>query len=77
LVVDRLAPVGSVSEAFGRVITSFFVGQSIGGAMAGVAAEAGSVAAGIVAAAVNSLLSAVVAATVDRMDRAPAQPVAQ
>jgi hypothetical protein len=29
LVVDRLAPVGSVSEAFGRVITSFFVGRSV------------------------------------------------
>jgi MFS family permease len=66
LVVDRLAPAGSVSEAFGWMITSFFVGQSVGGSMAGFAAGAGTVSVAVVIAAVSSLLSAVVAATVDR-----------
>jgi hypothetical protein len=50
--VDRLAPAGTVAEAFGWIITAFLLGSSAGAALAGVLARQGrpgwSFAAGIV-----------------------------
>ncbi|GAA3394710.1 MFS transporter [Cryptosporangium minutisporangium] len=59
LVIDRLAPAGTVTEAFAWLITAFLVGSSIGAAVAGALVAAASVAAVFVLAWVASLLGAV------------------
>ena len=46
VVVDRHAPVGTVTEAFSWVVTTFGVGSAVGTAVAGPAVEAGGAAVG-------------------------------
>ncbi|SHN36017.1 MFS transporter [Cryptosporangium aurantiacum] len=59
LVIDRLAPTGTVTEAFAWLITAFLVGSSIGAAIAGALIAAVSVAAVFAVASAASLLGAV------------------
>jgi hypothetical protein len=59
--VDRLAPTGTTSEAFGWIVTAFLVGSSAGAAVAGALVADGRLAAAFVAAAASSLVGAAVA----------------
>jgi MFS family permease len=58
LVVDRLAPTGTVTEAFAWLVTAFLVGSSIGAAIAGGLVTASSVGTVFVVAGVASLFAA-------------------
>jgi len=64
--VDRLAPVGTTSEAFAWLISAFLVGSSVGAAVAGSLSDAGHLAATFLAAAAASALALAVAAAVVR-----------
>jgi predicted MFS family arabinose efflux permease len=64
--VDRLAPVGTTSEAFAWLISAFLVGSSVGAAVAGSLSDAGHLAATFLVAAASSTLALAVAMAVVR-----------
>lgn len=64
--VDRLAPLGTTTEAFAWLISAFLVGSSVGAAAAGSLSDAGHTATAFLVAAASSALAWVVAAGVVR-----------
>jgi predicted MFS family arabinose efflux permease len=69
--VDRLAPVGTTTEAFAWLVSAFLVGSSVGAALAGLLADGGHVGGAFLMAAGWSVLAALVAAGVVRGVSAP------
>lgn len=65
-VVDRLAPVGTTTEAFAWLISAFLAGGSVGAFTAGALADGGSIGAAFLVAAGSSLAALVVAVPVLR-----------
>jgi MFS family permease len=63
LLVDRLTPTGTVTEAFTWVLTGFLSGQSVGASLAGVLIDASGPRMALLAATVSLTLAAVVAVT--------------
>jgi Major Facilitator Superfamily len=63
LLVDRVTPVGTVTEAFTWVLTGFLSGQSVGASLAGMLIDASSPRMALLAATVSLALAAVVAIT--------------
>jgi predicted MFS family arabinose efflux permease len=63
LLVDRLTPAGTVTEAFTWVLTGFLSGQSVGASLAGVLIDASGPRMALLAATVSLTLAAVVAVT--------------
>jgi MFS family permease len=63
LLVDRLTPIGTVTEAFTWVLTGFLSGQSVGASLAGMLIDASGPRMALVAATVSLALAAVVALT--------------
>jgi MFS family permease len=63
LLVDRVTPVGTVTEAFTWVLTGFLSGQSVGASLAGMLIDASGPRMALVAATVSLALAAVVALT--------------
>jgi hypothetical protein len=61
LLVDRLTPTGTVTEAFTWILTGFLSGQSVGASLAGVLIDASGPRMALVAAAVSLALAAVIA----------------
>lgn len=62
LLVDRLTPVGTVTEAFTWVLTGFLSGQSVGASLAGILIDARGPRMALLAAAASLALAAAVAA---------------
>jgi MFS family permease len=69
--VDRLAPVGTTTEAFAWLISAFLVGSSVGAAAAGSLSDVGRIGGAFLVAAASSALAGVVAAGVVRGVSAP------
>lgn len=69
--VDRLAPLGTTTEAFAWLISAFLVGSSAGAATAGVLSDAGRIGGAFLVAAASSLLALAVARLVVRDASAP------
>jgi MFS family permease len=63
LLVDRVTPVGTVTEAFTWVLTGFLSGQSVGASLAGMLIDASGPRMALLAATVSLALAAVVAIT--------------
>jgi hypothetical protein len=63
LLVDRLTPTGTVTEAFTWVLTGFLSGQSVGASLAGMLIDARGPRMALLAATVSLTLAAVVAVT--------------
>jgi MFS family permease len=63
LLVDRLTPTGTVTEAFTWVLTGFLSGQSVGASLAGMLIDASGPRMALLAATVSLTLAAVVAVT--------------
>jgi MFS family permease len=63
LLVDRLTPTGTVTEAFTWVLTGFLSGQSVGASLAGMLIDASSPRMALLTATVSLTLAAVVAVT--------------
>jgi MFS family permease len=63
LLVDRVTPVGTVTEAFTWVLTGFLSGQSVGASLAGMLIDASGPRMALLAATVSLTLAAVVAVT--------------
>jgi MFS family permease len=63
LLVDRLTPIGTVTEAFTWVLTGFLSGQSVGASLAGILIDASGPRMALLAATVSLALAAVVAVT--------------
>jgi MFS family permease len=63
LLVDRLTPTGTVTEAFTWVLTGFLSGQSVGASLAGMLIDASSPRMALLAATASLTLAAVVALT--------------
>jgi predicted MFS family arabinose efflux permease len=64
--VDRLAPVGTTTEAFAWLISAFLVGSSIGAAAAGSLSDAGRIGGAFLVAASASLVALAIARSVVR-----------
>jgi len=62
VLVDELAPAGTVTEAFAWVITAFLIGSSTGSAVAGALVDRASPAVAFVAGAASTVLAAVLVA---------------
>ncbi|QES50930.1 MFS transporter [Streptomyces venezuelae] len=73
IVVDRHAPVGTVTEAFSWLVTFFGVGAAIGTAVAGPAVELGGTAASFGVASVGGALALLVLMATQRVLAAPAR----
>ena len=64
--VDRLAPVGTTTEAFAWLISAFLVGSSVGAAVAGTMSDAGRIGGSLLVGSVASLAALGVASVVVR-----------